>query len=291
MNTNNKSKKLVFPVSNSNFDTAKFIILGVKSDDGSVYRKGSRYAPESMREFLNKNEVAGVKINKNFSSFGIENKMLSSKVNDIGNVDISKLKIVVKKIEKNKKIPITIGGDHSITYKILSSINIRGSWGVAYFDAHPDLISSRGKYFGSVLNDISKLPGFDPKSSVIVGTRTPEAEEIKNIQKLGIEIVTPLEIENEGLKNTIKKINRILKNKTYISIDMDVLDPAFAPGVTEPEPAGINPNQLISISKSIANKGIFGFDIMEICPKYDLNSMTQFLGYRVMLEIIDECKN
>ena len=73
---------------------------------------------------------------------------------------------------------------------------------------------------------------------------------------------------------------------------MDVLDPAFAPGVTVPVPTGILPNQLLSIINNIVKFcNLIGFDMMEICPKYDINDMTQYLGYRIILETINSSNN
>jgi agmatinase len=120
--------------------------------------------------------------------------------------------------------------------------------------------------------------------------RTPEEEELKNIKKLGINVITPLDIEHYGILKISKKILRTLEKDTYLSIDMDVLDPAFAPGVTEPEPIGLTPTQVVYLCKQISKKGLFGFDVMELCPEYDLNNVTLHLAYRIILEIISSSK-
>ena len=279
-------KTLPLPINNCKYEDADFVIFGVPNDNGSRYRKGSKNAPDSIREYVNKNEIGGVILDKDISLFGTGNKKFSAKTADIGNVKIGGEGAMAKKIYEDKKIPIIIGGDHSITYRVIKGMDIKEDWGVLYFDAHPDMINSRGKYFGSVMNDISKLRGFSAKKSIIIGMRTPENEELENIKKLGIKVITPIDIENMGMKDALKKIKETLGKKIYLSIDMDVIDPAFAPGVTEPEPAGILPNQLLIIAKEIANR-ILGLDLMEICPKYDVQNITQHLAYRIILEIIN----
>ncbi len=279
-------KTLPLPINNCKYEDADFVIFGVPNDNGSRYRKGSRYAPDSIREYVNKNEIGKVILGKSISLFGTGTKRFSAKTADIGNVKIGGEGVMAKKIHNDKKIPIIIGGDHSITYRVIKGMNIEGDWGVLYFDAHPDMISSRGSYFGSVMNDISKLRGFSPKESMIVGMRTPEGEELDNIKKLGINVITPIDIEKNGMKDTLKKIKETVGKKIYLSIDMDVIDPAFAPGVTEPEPAGILPNQLLIIAKEIAKNKVLGLDLMEICPRYDTQNITQYLAYRIILEVI-----
>ena len=274
------------PINNCKYEDADFVIFGVPNDNGSRYRKGSRYAPDSIREYVNKNEIGRVILGKSISLFGTGTKRFSAKTADIGNIKIGGEEVMAKKIHNDKKIPIIIGGDHSITYRVIKGMNIEGDWGVLYFDAHPDMISSRGSYFGSVMNDISKLRGFSPKESMIVGMRTPEGEELDNIKKLGINVITPIDIEKKGMKDTLKKIKETVGKKIYLSIDMDVIDPAFAPGVTEPEPAGILPNQLLTIAKEIAKNRVLGLDLMEICPRYDTQNITQYLAYRIILETI-----
>ena len=279
----------VLPISNRSYKDAEFIILGVEDDSGSTYRKGSRYAPKLLRKFITQNKVDFTEKNEK-SIFGLENKPFKADVCDIGNFSVEEGYKISEKIYNNKKKPVIIGGDHSITFKNLKSRQFENKWGIVYFDAHPDIISSRGVYFGSVINDISKLKNFNPQASFIIGMRTPEEEELKNIKKLGINVITPLDIEHYGILQISKRILRTLEKDTYLSIDMDVLDPAFAPGVTEPEPIGLTPTQVVYLCKQISKKGLFGFDVMELCPKYDLNNVTLHLAYRIILEIISSSK-
>ena len=277
-------KKL--PISNSTEKDARFVIVGVPDDSGSAYRKGSSKAPDSIRDFVGRDEIGAVIKNGRKSIFEPELDIFDARVCDAGNMGREAASVHAAKVFGNGKIPITIGGDHSITYDILKGMDIRKKWGIAYFDAHPDIIGSRKSYFGSVINDLLGIKSFDPRSSIIIGMRTPESEELENIRKCGIHVITPLQIAEMGLKEASEVIRSALKRDTYLSIDMDSIDPAFAPGVTEPEPAGLSSNEAVYLAKNIAANGIFGFDIMEVVPKYDKEGMTLYLAYRLILEII-----
>ncbi len=274
-----------FAFASSEYGESDFVIFGVPDDSGSAYRKGSRYAPDTIRSFVNRNEISGVRLGNRLSIFEPGMRKFAAKVYDAGNLSRKELGSVSGYI-RNKKVAVGIGGDHSITASILNATRPKGRWGIAYFDAHPDFISSRGSYFGSVMNDISKLEGFDPNASALIGIRTPEDEEIDNIRKLGIAVVTPQEIEEKGVKAVAEFLRCVLTKNTYISIDMDVLDPAYAPGVTEPEPGGISSSQLIYLIEKICSDKTFGIDITEVVPRFDREGMTMYLAYRIILYAI-----
>jgi agmatinase len=274
------------PISNSSMKEARFVVLGVPSDKGSTYRKGAAKAPETIRRMIARNEIGSVMRNGKKSLFDPELQKFIAKVHDYGDISLDKTEKTIRDVVKAGKFPVVIGGDHSITYKTLSGIAPKKKFSLIYLDAHPDFICSSRNYFGSVMCDISKLKSVDIKSSIIVGVRTPEDEEIDNIKESGVRIVTATDIIEHGIKDIVKLINRTVSENAYLSIDMDVVDPAFAPGVTEPEPGGISSNELIYLVNGIAKKVNIGFDIMEVCPPYDIQGMTSYLAYRVMLEAI-----
>ena len=120
----------------------------------------------------------------------------------------------------------------------------------------------------------------------MIGVRTPEKEEIDNIKKYDLPIITPFDIIRHGIQKTEEIIlNRIRKN-TYVSLDMDVIDPAFAPGVSVPVPLGLRNVEVALLLKSIVKKGICGLDIMEVCPNYDIKDRTSHLASRIISEVI-----
>ena len=272
------------PISNVQLSKADFVILGVPSDKGSRYRKGAAKAPSTIRRIVAKNEVGSVTRKGKKSLFEPWLEKFTAKAYDYGDVNLDNVEKTIAKISKTA-IPITIGGDHSITYKVLSGIS-KEKISLIYLDAHPDFICSKRNYFGSVICDIADLKYVDLKSSVIVGVRAPEDEEIDNIKKSGIKTISAEEVEKLGIKNTINKIKKIVKKNVYLSIDLDVTDPAFAPGVTDPVPGGLTSNQLIYMVDELAKKANVGIDIMEVCPPYDIQDMTSYLAYRLILTAI-----
>jgi agmatinase len=206
---------------------------------------------------------------------------------DYGNVMREDLYQLVFDLVSNKKIPIVIGGDHSITTITLQAIgDLYGKIELLYFDAHPDFVSSARNYYGSVLTD--SLGSIDFEKSMLIGTRAAEAEELENAYKVGLEIITPLDIEELGILKISDKIRSKNNNngKKYISIDLDCLDPAFAPGVSLPSPCGLSSIDLIYLVKLAVSTGIIGIDIVELSPDFDINNITAYLAARILLESI-----
>ena len=208
---------------------------------------------------------------------------------DYGNVERSQISETIEKIVSKSKIPISIGGDHSLTIEIIKSVSKKyGSLSLVYFDAHPDFVSSVQGYYGSVFNDV--LPYIDTKTSILVGIRTPEKEEIDNIKKYDLPVITPFDIIRNGIQKTEEIIlNRVGKN-IYVSLDMDSIDPAYAPGVSVPVPLGLRNTEVALLLKSITKKGICGLDIMEVCPNYDIKDRTSHLASRIISEVISSTK-
>jgi agmatinase len=123
--------------------------------------------------------------------------------------------------------------------------------------------------------------------SVLIGTRSAEPEELDNAQKNGLEIITPLDVREIGLSRVAERIaskhNNGLK---YVSIDLDCLDTAFAPGVSVPSPCGLSSLDLVYLVKLAISSGIVGFDIVEFSPDFDVNDITANLVGRILLESI-----
>ena len=280
----------------SNVDSiaqADIVILGVPDESRShAKRKGASMGPDSLRLASNYYEFferEGNRIPICPMSGTLENK----KILDIGNVPRDDLYRLVFDIVSTKKIPITIGGDHSITTLILQAIydTFEGEKiSLLYFDAHPDFVSSTRNYYGSVITDSSGYINFT--KSILIGTRAAEMEELKNASKQKLEIITPIDIIEFGINATVKKIiTKCGSNKVYMSIDLDCMDPGVAPGVSVPAPGGLFPLDLIYIIKKISeNLQILGMDIVELSPDYDLNQNTANHAARILMETIASLK-
>ena len=265
------------------FDEADIIIVGIPDESKShSLRKGASEAPHKIREI---SSIRDTYKRGNTISLGLPFSGINRKVYDYGNIERSEVTKVIDKIVSKSKIPLSLGGDHSISTEIIKSVSKKHSpLSLVYFDAHPDFVSSVQGYYGSVFYDV--LPFIDMKSSIQIGVRTPEQEEIDNIKKYDLYVITPFDIA----KNGIMKIEEIILNKigknVYVSFDMDAIDPAYAPGVSVPVPLGLGNTETIILLKSLAKKGILGLDIMEVCPNYDIKDRTSHLASRMIAEVI-----
>jgi agmatinase len=213
---------------------------------------------------------------------------LGVRVFDYGNIKKSEIPTVFDRLA-GSKIPITIGGDHSNTAPIIKALGKKlGPISLLYFDAHPDLISSRGSYYGSIVFD--SLPHIDTKSSVLVGIRSPEQEEVDNMRRHQLLAVTPFDVVQKGIDQIAKTLLGTIKTNVYISLDMDCIDPAYAPGVSVPVPLGLSSLDVAYLLKKVAHMGIVGFDLMEVCPPHDLNHVTSHLASRFIGEVLSSLK-
>ena len=266
-----------------NFDESEIVILGIPDESKShALRKGASEAPDKIREI---SSVRDTYTRDGIVSRGLPFSGLKKKIYDYGNIKRTQVSEVIDKIISKSKIPVSIGGDHSISVEIIKSISKKyGTLSLVYFDAHPDFISSTRNYYGSVFYDV--LPFIDLKSSLQVGTRTPEQEEIDNIKKYDLTVITPFDIVKNGVSEIEKLIlNKIGKN-VYVSFDMDAIDPAYAPGVSVPVPMGLRNIEAVYLLKSLASHGIVGMDIMEVCPDYDIKNRTLHLASRMIADVI-----
>ena len=267
-----------------NFDEAKIVVIGVPDESQShSLRKGTSEAPDRIRHISN--------IRDSYTRNGIKTLGLpisglgNSKVFDYGNIKRDQIDEILKKTISKSKIPLILGGDHSITTSVIKSIsNSKGPLSLVYFDAHPDFISSTRNYYGSIISDV--LPYIDTKTSFQIGIRTPEQEEIDNIKKNNIQVISPFDIVEKGVKQISDSILETLGKNVYVSFDMDCVDPAFAPGVSVPVPMGLKNVEVAYLLKKIVKQGILGMDLMEVCPEYDIKDRTSHLASRMIGETI-----
>jgi agmatinase len=272
---------------------ADIVVVGVPDESRShARRKGTSKGPDSLRIASN-----------SFEFFEREGEIIpicpmkgtleDKKILDFGNTSREDLYRLVFDIVSAKKLPITIGGDHSITTLILQAIHeaFQGDKvSLLYFDAHPDFVSSTRNYYGSVITDSSEYINFT--KSMLIGTRAAELEELENASKQKLEIITPIDIIEFGINATVKKIiSKCGSSKVYLSIDLDCMDPGVAPGVSVPAPGGLFPLDLIYMIKKITeNLHIVGMDIVELSPDYDLNQNTANHAARILMETISSLR-
>jgi agmatinase len=285
---------LFFGAQTKSRDEANALVLGLCWDKSSSYRKGSAKAPKAIREYTS---------SKIYNPYTENNVNIKDcwKIYDLGDVtppSLSEASQAVKEAvsrNANSKLYIFLGGDHSITYAILKALKevLNGSWGLIYFDAHPDLYES---YDGNLYSHacttrrIVEDGIINPQRIIQIGIRASTAEQTAYAEKANIKIVSTSEV----YKNTekippiiVKALNKV-KN-VYVSLDVDVLDPAFAPGVGNPEGGGITLRNLIDIIHNLKGLNMMALDVVEANPDYDCMGITfcsiskffkEFLGMR-----------
>ena len=273
-----------------NINEANIVLLGVADESKSMApRQGTKNGPNQLRKALFSSE--------HFKRSGqlipicpMKGNLLTKKVFDIGNVKRNNLYLQIASLISQQKVPIVIGGDHSITTTNLHAIKMitKKKINLIYFDAHPDFVTSTKDYYGSIVSD--SLDCISVKKSIFIGIRACEPEELYNITKYGANIIDPMDVQEHGTKKILKKIIQTCINKNnniYISIDLDCLDPAFAPGVSVPTPCGLNPMELtFFIKKILVQTKIIGCDIVELSPSFDINNITANLAARLFKEIL-----
>jgi agmatinase len=276
----------------SRIEDAGIVVIGVPDESRShAKRKSTSRAPDVLRIAANESEFfeRGGKLIPTCPMRGtFDNK----EVFDAGNAsDRRELHRLVFDAVSRGQVPIMIGGDHSLTTEVLSAVSkAAGKLSLLYFDAHPDFVSSARNYYGSVLTDSAQ--SLDFRKSMLIGTRAAEPEELENAKQAGLQIINPLDIAELGVHKAAEMIkSRTAGSKIYISVDLDCLDPAFAPGVSVPSPGGLSSIDIIYLLKSIVSSGnIMGLDIVELAPDYDVNGMTATLAARILSECIASIK-
>ena len=284
------SQSNVFSGIQTEFNKAEYVVFGVPFDVTSTYRTGARFGPNAIRQ-------ASINIETYSFRSGID--MEDVAVHDLGDLHVSAdpektvnmLKLVVEDILVAKKLPIAIGGEHTITLGILKGLVAEPKkTAVVSFDAHLDL---RKEFMGLALSHTTFMQIVNetlrPGKIIEVGTRAACREELDYANKRGIDFFTSQKIRKEGAEQIVSRIRQKLApfNHIYISIDMDVLDPAFAPAVQNPEPEGIDTNMLLEIACGLCDERIIGFDVLEVAPAYD-QGVSATVAARIVFEILGQ---
>lgn len=273
----NLSVQAVTPVINTFFGApidltnAAFVITGVPFDKTSTYRQGSKLGPAAIRSASQYIESFCLQ-----EEYSIDAAKLP--IADIGDVTfesdsvrsmLTAVESVVAQIRQQDKIPILLGGEHTLTLAAVRALP--RDIVLVQFDAHMDL---RDRFndlefsHACVQRRIAEQLG--PDHLIQIGVRAVSKEEYEYARDQKIRFYTSADVRKEGASVIAKRINDAIPPgpPLYISIDMDVLDPAYAPAVGNPEASGLTTPELLSILRVIAPRALF-FDVNEITPQYD----------------------
>lgn len=266
------------------YEEADYVILGVPLDVTSTYRPGARFAPYAIRE---------ASLNIEGYSFRTKVDVEDLKIHDLGDLNIAgdveltlgRLALVAQGLFEAKKVPVFIGGEHTITLGIMRSLGENTA--LVSFDAHLDL---RNEYLGLTVSHATFMRRIkeqvNPSKILEIGTRAVCREELDYTKKSGIEFFTAFQIRGYGIAKTAETIDCILADceKIYLTIDLDVLDPAFAPAVQNPEPEGLETTTLLELLEVVCDHLVVGFDLVEVAPHY--RGITAIQAAKTVFEVL-----
>jgi agmatinase len=275
----------VFTGNQQTFEEAKYVILGVPFDVTSTYRSGARFAPLTIRD---------ASLNLECHSFRTGVDVEDLKTHDLGDLHVAgdveltlgRLALVAQDIFDEGKVPVFIGGEHTITLGVTRSLD--KDVAVVSFDAHLDL---RDDYLGLSVSHTTFMrrikEDVNPAKILEIGTRAVCKEELDYAKEAGIDYLTSNQIRKDGVKETAEKIKTALSGyeKVYVTIDMDVLDPAFVPAVPNPEPEGLDTSTLLDLLEAACDRRLVGFDVVEVAPHYD-QVVTSIQAAKVIFEVL-----
>lgn len=268
-------------------------IVGVPFDGGLSYRPGARFAPTRVREASS--------LGRGYNWARGEHVWSKKKVADLGDAAIVPIDLPTshKKIEDyfsplflaNKKI-IAVGGDHSITLPILrAAFKKYGALSLIHFDAHLDTYPAAWGveyHHGTFARHAIEEGLVDPKKSIQIGLRGPlvDSQDLDFVKGCGLKATTVDDIRMQGLESFISSLPTFHSLPTYITFDVDCLDPAFAPGTGTPVVGGLTTYEVQRIFRALKIKNLIGGDIVEVSPPYDHADITALAAVDVIFEML-----
>ncbi|KON67784.1 agmatinase [Peribacillus butanolivorans] len=271
-----------------------FVITGIPFDSGQSFRTGARFGPEAIRDFSILLRPYNPEQDINIFDY-------------ISGIDYGDIPIVpgyisetYKKIEEELTpviekgiIPISLGGDHSITLGELRAIvKKHGPVALLQFDAHSDTWDS---YFdqkynhGTVFRRAIEEGLIDVSRSLQIGMRGGlyGPEDLQDARDLGLGVYTTNDYKRMGVEKMLEVIHeRVANGPVFLSFDIDFLDPVYAPGTGTPEVSGANIDDALTFVRGLTNIDFVGFDLVEVLPAYDHGQITAAAAANIVYEFI-----
>ena len=271
-------------------------ILGIPFDAGTSYRPGARFGPQSIRQ-------ASRHLRTQYHPSYDTEPFVEQQVADAGDIScnpfnieeaVGQIQMAATEMLGKVDSIISLGGDHTIALPLLRAVNhFHGPVALVHFDAHLDTWDT---YFGAPYTHgtpfrrAAEEKLFLDHASMHVGIRGPlySRDDLDNDEELGFKVVHCDEFQKEGLDHVASRIKeRVGDNPMYLSIDIDVLDPAHAPGTGTPEIAGISSRELLGVLREFDGLNIISADVVEVSPAYDHAELTSLAAATIVYEIIN----
>jgi agmatinase len=269
---------------------ATLCIAGIGLDIGTTNRAGARFGPQAIRH------ASRMLVDGAHPGTWIDPATLD--VSDIGDFaialgDIQRSLALIEQQAAPIAHLITLGGEHGITLPLLRALRARGNAppGLIHFDAHVDTWpDSFGQEFGhgSPFWHAIREGLIDPKRTIMTGIRSPVQREVWEwTLAQGVTILTAQDVHEQGPAQVAAKIQAAAAGQpAYLSIDIDTLDPAFAPGTGTPEIGGLASWQLQAILRRLTGIDFIGMDVVEVAPAYDVAEITALAAATVVWEYL-----
>ena len=274
--------------------SADVAIVGIPFDSGVSYRPGARFGPSHVRE--------SSRLLRPYNPAKDVEPFAEQQVADAGDIAVNPFVIheAIETIESEASQLLatgaklmTIGGDHTIALPLLRALHaIHGPIAVVHFDAHLDTWDT---YFGvetthgTPFRRASEEGLIDMTASMHVGIRGPlySSQDLAEDTRLGFQIVSCRDVELHGLGYALDAIkNRVGDRPTYVSVDIDVLDPGHAPGTGTPEAGGLTSRELLEMIRLFGEMNLISADVVEVAPAYDHAQITGIAAAHVTYELI-----
>jgi agmatinase len=266
---------------------ADFSVIGIPYDGAVCARPGAAQAPERIRFW-----------SQHLTPFSEDRTRLGSmRIADLGDIQIEEqardFDLVRQQVASLPNIPILLGGDHSVTIPIFQGQRERFAGkrlGVLWVDAHPDLCDV---FTGSKLSHACTLrrgleSGIDAHDVCLVGLRSWEEQEISLIENGGVHVYTAADVAELGMNSVASDVRKVLSrcDAVHISLDIDCLDPAYAPGTGIPDAGGLTAREVITLIKSMQGLPLAGLDVVEVSPPLDPSETTVFAALKIIMEFV-----
>ena len=274
----------------TSLDGLDVALIGVPMDLGVTNRSGARFGPRAVRTVervgpyshaldevprgvLKAADVGDVPMRSRFS--------LSKSLEDI--------EAFYKNVVTKKVIPLSVGGDHSVTYPILKALGEKEPVGMVHIDAHMD---TGGAYEGEKFHHggpfrQAVLAGvLDPERCVQIGIRGSAEFSGEFSYESGMTVIHAEDVERQGVDAIVATAKRVVGQRPfYITIDVDGIDPAYTPGTGTPEVGGLTPLQVQMMLRELKGMDIIGGDVVEVAPQYDPTSNTAHVAAQLLFEL------
>jgi guanidinopropionase len=274
----------------TSLDGLDVALIGVPMDLGVTNRSGARFGPRAVRAVervgpyshaldevprgvLKAADVGDVPMRSRFS--------LSKSLEDI--------EAFYKNVVTKKVIPLSVGGDHSVTYPILKALGKKEPVGMVHIDAHMD---TGGAYEGEKFHHggpfrQAVLAGvLDPERCVQIGIRGSAEFSGEFSYESGMTVIHAEDVERQGVDAIVATAKRVVGQRPfYITIDVDGIDPAYTPGTGTPEVGGLTPLQVQMMLRQLKGMDIIGGDVVEVAPQYDPTSNTAHVAAQLLFEL------